>query len=177
MPKNTNVNFLNDFEVGYDFERVNDSVYFFKKNKIKANFEYIKSESKNKPVIGLKKTTFYNNIKIGEVKNTDSIEVKEAYIPRKTLALVLEKYRLESTDVKSSEMDQVIDSINNIWWVKQLDKITSMFLTGYYNLGKIEIGPYLDMMKKNKVEDTRFILTGRTAEWFSENFFIAAKVG
>ncbi len=177
MPKNTNVNFLNDFEVGYDFKRVNDSVYFFKKNTIKANFEYSKSESKNKPVIGLEKTTFYNKIKIGVVKNTDSIEVKEADIPRETLALVLEKYRLESSDVKSSEMDQVIDSINNIWWVKQLDKITSMFLTGYYNLGKIEIGPYLDMMKKNKVEDTRLILTGRTAESFSENFFIAAKVG
>ena len=177
MPKNTNVNFLNDFEVSYDFEAIDDSIYFFKKNAIKANFEYNKSESKNKPVIGLEKTTFYNKIRIASVKNTDSAEVKEADIPRETLDLVLEKYRLESASVKSSEMDQVIDSINDIWWVKQLDKITSMFLTGYYNIGKIDIGPYLDMMKKNKVEDTRFILTGRTAESFSENFSIAAKVG
>ncbi len=177
MPKNTNVNFLNDFEISYDFEAVDDSIYFFKTNTIKANFEYNKSENKDKPVIGLEKTTFYKKIEITPVKNTDSVEVKEAEIPRETLDLVLEKYRLESASLKSSEMDQVIDSINDIWWVNQLDKITSMFLTGYYNIGKIEIGPYLDMMKKNKVEDTRIILTGRTAESFSENFFIAAKVG
>jgi len=177
MPKNTNVNFLNDFEVAYDFGRVNDSVYFFKKNTVKANFEYSKSESKNKPVIGLEKTTFYSKISISETQNTDNKEIKDADIPRETLDLVLEKYRRETISGKSAEMDLVIDSINSIWWVKQLDKLTSMFLTGYYNIGKVEIGPYLDMMKKNKVEDTRFILTGRTAESFSENFSIAAKIG
>lgn len=183
MPKNTNVNFLSNFKIGYEFQSINDSIYFFKKNTVTADFEYIKSENKHKPLIKLSKTTIYDKIEITKAEaNTDSTNIDSTYIsdadiPRKKLDLVLEKYRRESLTEKNSEIDKVIDSINDIWWVKQVDKITSMFLTSYYNVGKIDIGPYLDMLKSNKVEDNRIILTGRTAESFSEHFFVAAKIG
>lgn len=176
MPKNTNINYLNDFEVDYEFQPIDDSIFFFKKNRVYANFDYKKSEGKKKPMISFEKTTFYNKVEVDKPKVVDSLKIKDADIPRETVALVLEKYRNE-TLAGNTDMDLVIDSINNIWWVKQLDKLTSMFLSGYYNVGKVEIGPYLDMIKKNKVEGNRFILTGRTAESFSKNVSISAMVG
>jgi len=52
-----------------------------------------------------------------------------------------------------------------------------MFLTGYWGVGKIELGPYLDFYRHNKIEGHRVSFAMRTSELFNENYTIGGYIG
>lgn len=180
LPKSANINFLNKFDILYEFEPINDSILFFKKNVINAAFHYIKlKDGKNKPLLQLKKTTIYNDVFFGkEVEQKDTAtNVKDTLIIDKETANLLKKYQKQTYSKDEVNVGNMIDSINNVWWVKQFNKFANMFATGYYNVGIIDIGPYLELAKRNRVENMRFTILARTAENVSSRFTLAGKFG
>ena len=61
--------------------------------------------------------------------------------------------------------------------IKLADNLTTMAITGYYDLGKFEIGPYLEMVNYNKIDGYRFFLGGRTSSEISKNFMVWGGLG
>ncbi len=179
LPASANINYLNSFTIGFDFVKLGDSVYFFKENNFQASFNYNKLKAvKKEVVLGIAKTTTYSNILLGEnakrPEKIDSTEIKEQIFNSDSL---IDHHRDLAKNTASINTMGTLDSINDIGWVKVMNKFSSMFVTGYFNLGKIDVGPFLELIKWNNVEGLRLTLSGRTSEKLSERFFVGGKVG
>jgi len=180
LPKSANINYLNSFKVSFDFDFINDSTLFFKSNSIKGTFHYfkIKNEAKN-AMIEVDKITYYSNVILGDSAQPlpDSLYVNELEINTKQADSTFAQYR-KMTDVESFEnTSQIIDSTNNIWWVKGATKLTNMFMTGYFNVGKVDLGPYLGTFSKNDIEGVSLNLGIRTSETFSPHYSLGGGIG
>jgi len=177
LPKTANVNYLNTFKVSFNFDFINDSTLFFSSNKIDASFHYfkIKNEAKN-AMIDVEKTTYYSKVVIGE--NAVPLPLNPATpseLPKSDSAFIT--YRKKANDKNYDEAARVIDSTKNLWWIKGAEKLTNMFITGYFNVGKVDLGPYLGTFKKNSIEGTRLNLGLRTSENFNPRYSLGGSVG
>jgi len=167
LPKEANINFLNSFEVKYEYQRVNDTLTFFKKNDIRAKLYYRKAEkTAGITTLSVNKTTLYHNIAIGTDSTTN--------IPSSSSMAGLRPVMLTPDELK---MNHSIDSLNRLWWMKGIDKLSTAALTGYFPLGQIDFGPYASYVRHNKVEGLRFTMAARTGESFHPNYSIAGKLG
>ncbi len=176
LPKSANINYINRFKVKFDFDFVNDSTLFFKSNKIEASFHYfkVKHESKN-AMIEVEKTTVYSNILLGN--DAHPLADTTLIINKKAADSSMIAYRSKTRNSNFNKTTQVIDSTNNLWWIKGAGKITNMFITGYFNVGKIDLGPYLGTFKHNSVEGTRINLGVRTSEDFNAHYSLGGSLG
>lgn len=175
LPKSANINYINRFKVTFDFDFVNDTTLFFKSNKIEASFHYfkIKNEAKN-AMIEVEKTTVYSKVRLG----SDAYPLSDtATLSNKTADSSILAYRNKTNNNSFNKTSQIIDSTNNLWWIKAAEKITNMFITGYFNVGKIDIGPYLGTFKNNSIEGTRLNLGVRTSEDFSPHYSLGGSLG
>jgi len=179
LPASANVNFLNTFAINFDFVRVNDSSFFFLENNFSASFNYSKLKAaKKEMVMDVSKTTTYSNILLGDNAirpvQLDSIQSREQFVETDSL---IDYHRYLAKNKASVNTIGTLDSINNIRWVKLLNKNTSMLFTGYYNFGKFDLGPYLELIRWNNVEGLRLTVSGRTSEQMSKRFFVGGKLG
>ncbi|MFK5855933.1 MAG: DUF5686 family protein [Bacteroidota bacterium] len=180
LPRSANINYINSFKIGFDYDFVNDSTLFFKSNSIYGTFHYlkIKNEAEN-AMIELNKKTYYSNIRLGRNAHplSDTITEGTVNITTKEADSSFVAYR-ELASLESFEnTSKIIDSTNNIWWVKGAEKITNMFVTGYYNLGKVDFGPYLGTFSRNKIEGVRLNLGLRTSETFNPYYSLGGGIG
>jgi hypothetical protein len=179
LPSSANVNFLNTFTIAFDFAKVNDSVFFFKENNFSASFNYSKFKAeKNKMVMEVAKTTTYSDIlldnKAKRPATADSLKRREQKAETDS---IIDYHRLLAKNQASVNTIGTLDSINNIGWVKFMNKNTEMLFTGYFNFGKFDLGPYLELIRWNNVEGLRLSFSGRTSEQLSKRFFVGGKLG
>lgn len=84
-----------------------------------------------------------------------------------------EKWR-ELRPAKPDSLDvKTLDGIANLGkvpYVRLLAGLVNMSVKGYYNLGRVELGPYLMFYNHNDVEGHRFRFGGRTNSAFSEKW-------
>jgi len=179
LTREANINYLNTFEVGFEFDFINDSTLFFKSNSLKASFHYLKIKDKVKnAMIEVDKQTLYSNILLGDYAYALE-EPKSKYPELPTIVddSVFTNYRGLGNKNVYEKTSGVIDSTNNIWWVRGAGKLTKMFITGYYNVGKIDLGPYLGTFSKNTIEGTRLNFGLRTSENFNPHYSLGGSLG
>jgi len=71
----------------------------------------------------------------------------------------------------------IIDSLNNDPHIKLITKLSEIFITSYYTIGKIDIGPIYNMYSSNKVEGKRPSILFRTNKYFMNNLLISNYIG
>ncbi len=176
LPKSANINYLNRLNVKFDFDFIDDTTLFFKSNNMEASFHYfkIKNEAKN-AMIEVRKTTVYSNVLLG--KEAHPLNNTSSGIYQKAADSSFIVYRNQTDNEHYKKSSRIIDSTNNLWWMKGAEKITNMFITGYFNVGKIDLGPYLGTFKQNSIEGTRINLGIRTSEDFNPRYSLGGSVG
>ena len=178
LPKSANINYINRFKIKFDFDFINDSTLFFKSNHLEASFHYfkIKDESK-KAMIEVSKTTEYSNILLGKDAHmlADTSTTVQPQVPHEDSNFIA--YRGKSANAVIKKTSTTIDSTNNLWWMKAAGKIADMFISGYFNVGKIDIGPYLGTFSVNKIEGKRVNLGLRTSENFNPYYSLGGSLG
>jgi len=179
LPQVSNINFLNRFNVSYDYQLLDDSIPFFKSNSIQATFNYNKLPDNNRTMLQLDKTTVYSHIRFGNAALRPSpLEKKKSQIVLQPASdSLLYPYRKITSNMSSAHVLRAIDSINNVRWVKILNKTANMFATGYYNVGRFDIGPFLNLIQYNKVEGLRLSFGGRTSVMFSPHYSFGMLAG
>ena len=80
--------------------------------------------------------------------------------------------RLNSLERTDSLAFQRIDSLKSVPKVKITANLIEASITGYYNFGRFEAGPYLLLYNRNPVEGNRFRLGGRTNINFSRKWIL-----
>ena len=180
LPKTSNINFLNTFKISFTYDFVNDTSLFFKSNSIESSFHYMKNKDEETSLmIDVDKVTLYSDIFLGEEASPIDDYTSEGVATLSSVALdsTFSSYRNQTSLQSFEEASVTIDSTNNIPWVQRLEKVTNMFITGYFNVGKIDIGPYLGIFKTNSIEGNRIGLGLRTSEKFNPFYSVGGSLG
>lgn len=86
------------------------------------------------------------------------------------------KHRHEPLSEQELGIDQMVDSLNNTAFFKSLKNLTYMATTGYYPIGKIEIGSLFSLVSINPIESFRTGLALRTSNAFSRRIELGGRV-
>ncbi|MGE5395587.1 MAG: DUF5686 family protein [Candidatus Saccharibacteria bacterium] len=180
------LNFLKSLHLRSSYQFVNDSIPFFKRNQIDALFNYVplKNNTAKKPVsLDFTQTSVIDSISVNQPEGVKLSAGNGKYETIK-LAQATERdesywqaHRLEALDLKENEAAQTIDSVTRIGTVKFLNNLVQMNMTGYYDLGKIEFGPYANTVSSNKVEGLHFFAGARTSSEISTRYMLWGGLG
>ncbi|HLN73782.1 MAG: DUF5686 family protein [Methylococcaceae bacterium] len=180
------LNFLKSMHLKSNYQMVNDSVSFFKRNQIQALFNYVplKNNASKKPIsLDFTQTSVIDSVTVNQPEEVKLSSGSGKYETLK-LAKATERddnywqsHRLEALNVKENEAALTIDSVTNIRTVKFLNNLVQMNMTGYYDLGKLEFGPYGNAISTNKVEGMHFFAGFRTSSEISTRYMLWGGLG
>ncbi|NOT73343.1 MAG: carboxypeptidase-like regulatory domain-containing protein [Cyclobacteriaceae bacterium] len=92
-----------------------------------------------------------------------------------------EKYwdtlRHEALSETEKNVYKMIDTLKNIPAIKTYTDIVKILIDGYYDLGKVDIGPYIGLIASNNVEGFRVQGGFRTNAKFSRHWILAGQIG
>jgi hypothetical protein len=184
IPVDANLNYINKLEVFQTFVPVNDSLTFYNINELIAELKITKDNALfdiNFTTVVDKRTIYSDvHLNIPPIKpgEEDSILDKLVPVPIETKTdTLITNLRPEILSEKEKKAIMTIDSVNNNWKVKTADAITRMFITGYIPGTYFDLGPYLELIKNNKIEGYRFTLTGRTSTNITKNTMYYGHIG
>jgi hypothetical protein len=184
IPIDANLNYINKMDVFQTFIPVNDTLIFYNIHELTTELKITKDNSAidiNFTTV-LNKRTIYSDVllDIPPIKPGEEDSVLSELIPVpeniKTETQITQ-LRPEELSEKEEKAITVIDSVNNTWKIKTADAMSRMFLTGYIPGKNFDIGPYLELIKNNKIEGYRFTLSGRTSADFTKNTMYYGDIG
>jgi len=187
LSNTNNINFLTSMTLKSNYAFVNDSVPFYKRNQIDALFLVIPYKTKKKDQDRL--SIFYT-----QIANIDHVTVnpaedfklssKKSKYETVKLADALErdsafwmKNRPEKLTINDHLITQTIDSVSNVKTISIINNLARMSMNSYYDIGKIELGPYTSFVNTNKVEGVHIFMGARTSSEISKNKMVWAGLG
>jgi hypothetical protein len=164
LGKEANLNFIKRIKIQQDLAPTTENAWVPQKTRIMADAVniFISAYSSNNNIIvnNPKTLAFYDKeLEISDTANNLSAQSWKLYRPGS----------LNNID---SLAIHKIDSMKKKLSVKLLTALVNMSVKGYVNLGKIEIGPYLLVYRKNDVEGNRFRLGFYTNSSFSKQWIL-----
>ena len=84
--------------------------------------------------------------------------------------------RHEPLSVTEKNVYKMIDTLKNIPVIKTYTDIFKVIIDGYYNLGKVEVGPYIALMAYNNIEGFRMQGGFKTNENFSKKWMVGSQI-
>jgi hypothetical protein len=178
LPPSANINFVNKFEVDVVYKKNEGTdTWFYERQILDLNLSILeRKENQKKNYFSVKSIIEVKDIVIGKIdsQKIDSAISNNSEHNSKVLFNQASRSPLDSTEVLALEGIQCLKK-NPI--VKQVDLFGNMFLTGYYNVGKIDIGPFYDFYRKNAIEGARVTLPFRTSKKMFENVSIGGHLG
>jgi len=180
------LNFLKSLRLKSNYQFVADSVPFFRRNQIDAVFNYVplKNNPSKKPI-----SLFFTQSAVIDsvtVNQADRVKLQNGNGHFETIKLqgatdrdidYWNANRLEQLDIREKHVASTIDSVSRIGAVKFADNITRMTMTGYYDLGKFEFGPYASTINTNMVEGVHIFAGARTSSEISTHYMIWGGLG
>ncbi len=169
VSKSANINYVNGLYLEQKFDQIQPEVWMLTSDRLIADLK-IYRKSKLVGFYGRKLSTrenfvinqphppsFYNTRDVVEV--LDSADKRdEAY---------WRKHRHNPLNIQEKGIDVMIDSLNETPLFNFFKNLTHMATTGFYPLGKIEVGSIRSLISYNKVEGLRNQIKLRTSNDFS----------
>jgi hypothetical protein len=180
------LNFLKSMRLTGSYQMVDDSIPFFRRNQIDAVFNYVplKNNPSKKPIsLFFTQSSVIDSVSVNQeqdvklangnghyetIKLPDSKDRNQNY---------WETHRLEELNPREKLVSATIDSVSQIKAIKFADNIARMSMTGYYDLGKFEFGPYASTINTNKVEGLHLFAGARTSSEISTHYMIWGGLG
>jgi hypothetical protein len=183
----SSLNFLKSMHLKSNYDFVNDSTPFYKRNQIDALFDYVPFKSQKKQTERLSlyfsQTSSVDRVSINPPEDIKLSSPKSKYETIKVPdaldkeELFWENNRMEKLSDKELVSSLVIDSISHIKSISLANNVARMSMTNYYDIGKIELGPVSGFFNTNKVEGVHLFMGGRTSEEISKNWIFWGGVG
>ena len=187
LSNTNNINFLTDMKLKSNYAFVDDTIPFYKRNQIDALFLVIPYKTKKKDQDRL--SVFYTqiaNIDHVNVNPTEEIKLSNKKSKYETVKLAnaldhdsafWKKNRPEKLTINDHLITQTIDSVSNVRTISILNNLARMAMNSYYDIGKIELGPYTSFVNTNKVEGLHLFMGARTSSEISKNKMVWAGLG
>ncbi|MCB0811144.1 MAG: carboxypeptidase-like regulatory domain-containing protein, partial [Flavobacteriales bacterium] len=170
-----NLNFVQGFWVKQQYDQVQNEVWMLTRDELVVDLNVIRDTGeKNKNAVqGFygRRTATYRDFVINEPREDAFYEgVDDVVVELDPLSLGADYWdqnRHVPLTAKENAIYHMVDTMKTIPRFRTYVDIISTLATGYYEKGKIEIGPYFTTMSYNPVEGLRFRLGGRTSNSFS----------
>lgn len=165
-----NLNYVQDFYLEQEFEQVEKEVWMMTSEKLIADIKL----TENSKLYGFyaRKNSSRKNFKINEKRDPEfyrGANTVEILPDAKTKTdLEWEQMRHSELNIQEAAIQQMIDSLNNTRFFKLMKGLAYMATTGYYQIGKIEVGQITSLVAVNPVEKFRTSLALRTSNAFSK---------
>jgi hypothetical protein len=165
---------------------VDDSIPFYRRNQIDAVFDYIpgnKNSSKKPVSLYYTQSSVIDSVSVNQtddvklsyktgryetVKSPDATEHDEKY---------WNAQRMEDLNERERGVEATIESVNRIKYMNFVNNTAQMTMTGYYDFGKFEFGPYGNIFSVNKVEGFRAFAGLRTSDEISKRYMVWGGLG
>ncbi|WP_044214309.1 DUF5686 and carboxypeptidase-like regulatory domain-containing protein [Saccharicrinis fermentans] len=180
------LNFIKNFKIKAAYQLLHDSIPFYKSSYTSAVFDYLPvrgDTTKDRLELTFQEFTSFSKVQINPVKE---IELSDRSLKYEAVALNGAKERdsvywanIRHQKLTRDDLDKyaVIDSLNELPSVKLANDVVEMGMTGYFDVGKFEVGPYTEFLESNKIEGTRFFFGGRTSSEISEHWMFYGGLG
>ncbi|GAB4322313.1 MAG: DUF5686 and carboxypeptidase-like regulatory domain-containing protein [Bacteroidales bacterium] len=166
-----NINYINDLVLSQQFERIDGKYWMVTRDAGIADFNVIEESNK---VIGFfgRKTTTYRNFRFDTPLDPALFRTPvNVVVQNKASAkdpAFWKEHRHEPLTQKEERIYQMIDTLQNLPAFKTWTDIVETVVTGYYDAGRIELGPYASVLSFNPVEGTRLRIGGQTTAMLNE---------
>lgn len=178
ITKEANINFVNDLYAEMDYQKVQDSLWFLKREHYFIDFNIAE---KTTGIFGRKTTTyrnvvlnmpisdgFFNSQVAQETISTDSVNSKSTEF--------WDGKRHELLTQKESNIYNMVDSIQEVPIFRTWVDVVNTMITGHYVIGLFEIGPYYKLYSFNAIEGNRVRFGGRTSNDFSTDVMFTTHI-
>ena len=171
IAEDANINYIADLVLRQEFELIEGKYWMVVRDQGVGDFNVFDNSKKTLGFFGTKTTT-YRNFIFNQLKD-------KKFYSLPTNVMVSDKaYEKDDEYWDQSRHEQLtkdektiyymIDTLKNIPAIKTWVDIFKTVVTGYYEIGKFEIGPYSSLISFNEIEGARFRIGGRTTSKFNE---------
>ena len=170
MKNTTNVNWLRDLVLDSEYERMPDSTWFYKSDRLYVDLSMsLRDSSKMLSFIG-KKDMSYSKVRfeLDEKLNSGMGMVRVKEDASKKDDSYWAEARPEPLSAKEQEIYDMVEKIQTVPFYKSLYEIVYTAINGYYEVGKIGFGPYYKLLSFNALEGLRPQFGMRTSKAFSQ---------
>ena len=178
IEKDANINFVNDFYAEMEYQKVQDSLWFLKREHYFIDFNIAE---KTTGIFG-RKTTSYRDVSL-------NFNVPDGFFNPKVAQETITKdsvndkgdefwaeNRHEFLTKKESSIYKMVDSIKQVPIFQTWIDVVNTLITGHYVIGFFEIGPYFKLYSFNAIEGHRFRFGGRTSNDFSTDVMFTTHI-
>jgi len=173
--KAANLNFIEKVNITQELEQVQDSgAWLAKKTRIIIDIEEF---GKNPGLLAKSYVSNYNF----DINKEKPLEFFSSKIVLDENALDKDptywvKNRADSLTAQEVSVYGMIDTIKNVPVVKTYTEIANLLISGYKTIGKLDVGPPLNLYAFNNIEGHRFSLGFKTNYDFSKCLFFKANL-
>ena len=176
IAKDVNLNWVKDLVSNNEFQKLNDSIWFLKKQNLFVDFMLTEKDTTRQMGFFGRKTISYKNVKLNEPIKEEIIKLDNNVIVDENALSQPENFWDDARPFKLSDREAgiyaMVDSIQNVPLYKNIIDIITTFVTGYYVKGKFEYGPYYKLYSFNEIEGNRYMFGGRTSNQFSKKIML-----
>jgi len=173
-----NLNYIQDFYFEQEFEQVEKEVWMMTKEKLIAD---IRLTEKTK-VYGLfgRKTSSRRYFKINKkhepefYKGDNTVEILDSAKWRSDA--YWQEMRHQPLSKQEEKINEMIDSLQHNRFFNTMRNVTYLASTGYYPVGKIELGSIASFIAFNPVEKLRMSFALRTSNEFSKRIEFGGRI-
>jgi len=170
-----NLNFVQGFWVKQQYDQVQKEVWMLTRDELVVDLNVIRDTGeKNKNAVqGFygRRNASYKDFVINQPREAKFYEgVDDVVLEIDPLSLGADYWDRERhvpLTAKENAIYHMVDTMKTIPRFRTYVDVISTLATGYYERGKVELGPYFTTMSYNPVEGMRFRLGGRTSNSFS----------
>ena len=173
MKRGGNVNWLRDVVLDYEYSRLPDSSWFFKSDRLYADFSIALGDStKAMSVIGTRQLS-YSNISFDREDLKDAVKGSPVKVEAES-NFHDEQYwaQVRPYDLSRKEKDiyEMVDKVKDAPLFNTLYDLVYTAINGYWDLGKIGLGPYHKIISFNNLEGARPQFGIHTSKDLSKKF-------
>jgi hypothetical protein len=177
MASDANLNFVNDLSVEQEFRWTDDNYWMITKDRMVIDLNLVKNSS---TIIGAngERINYYSNFLFDTIDTPGVFNDPKDVTIRDNALQLNEAYwdslRPEALSETEEGIYEMVDSVKNSPSFKKYKTIATGIVSGYFELGKFELGPYFKLFSYNAIEGARFRIGGRTSPNLSKKFRVGA---
>jgi len=171
LQKTANVNWIRDLVVDVENQRVGDTAWFYKEDKLYVDFSVTKNDSSKVMSFIGRRQIDYTNAEFTRPSHKELREMGENVMVHKDAGKKDEEYwdavRPYVLSDREKGIYKMVEEVKTVPIYNNIVTIVTTFVKGYYNIGKVGIGPYSQLISFNGVEGLRPQFGMRTTSDFS----------
>lgn len=175
MGKQANLNFIDKIRIQQELAKTDLGAWVPVKNRVLIDVEQV---GKSNPGMLAKFYTSNKNIVTNKPRDPAFYErsIELAEDARLEEDRNWDSLRHEPLSETERNVYKMIDTLRNIPIVKTYTDIIKVLVNGYYNLGKVEVGPYLSLITWNNIEGWRVQGGFKTNYQFSKKWIFQGQL-